>query len=66
MEKGTVVENKKSGKRYAIVLGWFFLTFWQGHVTKVDFKNQDGCQFSRGAAVRVMGEHFVSACWEDK
>jgi hypothetical protein len=49
-----------------IVLGWFFLTFWNGRVTKVDLKGQDACQFSRGAAVRVMGENLVSACWEDK
>ena len=49
-----------------ILLSWFFLTFWQGRVTELEFKGKDACMFARPAAVRVLGEENVGSCWEDK
>lgn len=46
-----------------ILLGWFFITFYDGRVTKLEFMSRTACDQARETAVRFL--RYVTPCIHD-
>jgi len=41
--------------KHVVLLGWFFLAFWDGRITRLDFQTKETCEVARADVVQALG-----------